>query len=285
LFVRLYKFRFPLLLASREVILPVMWNRKQSNSGTCKTEVIEGSLRCFGCDRTYPIRGGIPDLAYPDELLESDFKVLEFYEEFAEQYDHSAQVIAEQLRVDEDVLRNRKISIVERLRLKPGEASLDVSCGTGTDLITMSGMTGGEGLLAGVDLSMAMLRVARRKLDERGVRADLYRANASYLPFEDRTFDSLYHFGGINTFGDKPRAIREMFRTAKDEARMVIADEGLAPGLEETEFGRHLLSKNKLFAMKPPLNDFLQNGLGSMKLEWVVKGSCYVIEITKSISK
>lgn len=132
---------------------------------------------------------------------------------------------------------------------------------------------------------MEMLRVARRKLDELGVRADLYRANASYLPFEDHTFDSLYHFGGLNTFGDKPRAIMEMFRTTKGDARMVIADEGLAPGLEETEFGRHMLSNNTLFAMKPPLNDFLQDGLLALKLEWVMKGSCYVIEITKSISR
>jgi len=247
-----------------------------------ETEVIEGSLRCLGCDRTYPIRGGILDLAYPDELLESDLKVLEFYEEFAEQYDRSAKAIAEQLMVDEDILLNCKTSVVERLRLRPGEAALDVSCGTGTDHIAMSGMMGGKGLLAGVDLSMAMLRVARKKLEERGVRADLYRANASYLPFDDRTFDSLYHFGGLNTFGDKPRAIRETFRTTKDDARMVISDEGLAPGLEETEFGRHLLSNNTLFSMKPPMNGFLQDGLLALKLEWVMKGSCYVIEITKS---
>jgi ubiquinone/menaquinone biosynthesis C-methylase UbiE len=249
---------------------------------TSEKEAIEGTLRCLGCGRTYTIRGGIPDFAYPDALLESDIKTLEFYEEFAEQYDHSAQAIAEQLRVDEDVLRNCKTSVLERLRLRPEDAILDVSCGTGTDLIAISGMMCGEGLLVGVDLSTAMLRVARRKLDERGVRADLYRANASYLPFDDRTFDSLYHFGGLNTFGDKLRAIREMFRTTMDEARMVIADEGLAPGLEETEFGRHLLSNNKLFAMKPPLNGFLQDGLRALKLEWVMKGSCYVIEITKS---
>jgi ubiquinone/menaquinone biosynthesis C-methylase UbiE/uncharacterized protein YbaR (Trm112 family) len=247
-----------------------------------ETEVIEGTLRCLGYDRTYSIRGGIPDLAYPDELLESNLKTFEFYEEFAEQYDHSTQAIAEQLRVDEGVLRNWKTSIVERLRLRPGEAALDVSCGTGTDLITMSGMIGDEGLRVGVDLSTEMLRIARRKLDERGVKAEFYRANASYLPFEDRTFDSLHHFGGLNTFGDKPRAIREMFRTTKDDARMVISDEGLAPDLEETEFGRHLLSNNTLFAMKPPLNDFLQDGLVALKLEWVMKGSCYVIEITKS---
>lgn len=117
---------------------------------TPEVKAIEGTLRCLGCGRTYPIRGGIPDLAYPDELLESDLKVLEFYEGFAEQYDHSAQAIAEQLRVDEDILRNWKTSVVERLRLRPGKVVLDVSCGTGADLIAMSGMMGGEGLIVGV---------------------------------------------------------------------------------------------------------------------------------------
>jgi ubiquinone/menaquinone biosynthesis C-methylase UbiE len=250
-----------------------------------KTEVIEGTLSCLGCDRTYPIRDGIPDLAYPDELLESDLKVLEFYEEFAEQYDRSTQDLAEQLGVGVEVLWNLKREVVDRLRLGCSDAVLDVSCGTGTDLVAMSKKIGRDGLLVGIDLSGAMLRVARRKLKARGAMADLYRANASYLPFRASTFDALYHLDGLNTFGDKERAIREMFRTTKDEARMVIAGEGLAPGLKETEFGRHLLSNNKLFAMKPPLNGFLQDGLRAMKLAWAMKGSCYVIEITKSISK
>lgn len=53
--------------------------------------------------------------------------------------------------------------------------------------------------------------------------------NASYLPFPDGFFDAAYHFGGLNLFTDKKRALAEMTRVVKRGGKVVAADEGLAP--------------------------------------------------------
>ena len=169
------------------------------------SEVIEGSLRCRGCGREFLIIDRIPDFTYPEKLHEKDLRVMKFYDEFAEKYDQFGHILAEQLGVEEEALWELKSSIVNRLQLKGGEAVLDVSCGTGTDLVQMGGKIGDNGLLVGLDLSWGVLRVAQKKLYEKGVNAELYRGNAAYLPFKDKTFDALLHFGGLNTFGEKER--------------------------------------------------------------------------------
>ena len=49
--------------------------------------------------------------------------------------------------------------------------------------------------------------------------------NAECLPFKDKSFDVVFHFGGINFFNDRAAAIREMIRVAKPGTKFVIGDE------------------------------------------------------------
>ncbi len=49
--------------------------------------------------------------------------------------------------------------------------------------------------------------------------------NAEQLPYQDHTFDGVFHLGGINFFNDKKKAIEEMIRVAKPGARILICDE------------------------------------------------------------
>ncbi|MEK3903244.1 class I SAM-dependent methyltransferase [Paenibacillus sp. FSL R7-0179] len=48
---------------------------------------------------------------------------------------------------------------------------------------------------------------------------------AERLPFQDNSFDSVYHVGGINVFSDPHAAVLEMIRVAKPGTRLMIADE------------------------------------------------------------
>ena len=93
-------------------------------------------------------------------------------------------------------------------------------------------------------------------------------------------FDAVLHFGGINTFGEKERAIAEMVRVAKPGAKIVIGDEGLAPGKEKTWFGRRLLKMNTLFANKPPV-DLLPENVEDFNLRWIWRGTFYVMDFRK----
>lgn len=71
--------------------------------------------------------------------------------------------------------------------LKPPGRVLDIGCGTGRHLISLSG----EGhRCVGMDLSEHMIEISGRKLSEEGIEADLVRADMrDPLPFQDGTFD------------------------------------------------------------------------------------------------
>ena len=49
--------------------------------------------------------------------------------------------------------------------------------------------------------------------------------NAEQLPYEDNSFDGVFHLGGINFFDDKKKAIEEMIRVAEPGTRILICDE------------------------------------------------------------
>jgi ubiquinone/menaquinone biosynthesis C-methylase UbiE len=104
----------------------------------------------------------------------------------------------------------------------------------------------------------------------------------AYLPYKDDVFDAVLHIGGINTFGEKARAIAEMVRVAKPGARIVIGDEGLAPGKEKTRFGRWLLKISHLHANKPPV-ELVPKQIEGFSLKWIYRGTVYVMQFRKAL--
>lgn len=66
-----------------------------------------------------------------------------------------------------------------------------------------------------MDISKGTLAYAETKIKrKRWKNIELQRANASHLPYKDDIFDAVMHVGGINTFGEKKRALHEMIRVA-----------------------------------------------------------------------
>jgi len=110
------------------------------------------------------------------------------------------------------------------------------------------------------DLSPNMLRIGKEKIDAmrgRGVIAcevDFFTGNAITLPFQDGFFDAAFHFGGINLFGDRSKAVAEMARVVKKGGRVVFGDEGLAPWLRKTEYGKILMNSSALYAYETPFD-------------------------------
>ena len=70
--------------------------------------------------------------------------------------------------------------------LAPGRSLLDLGCGTGQLLRQAADRTGGRSLLAGLDLTPEMLRLARSEL---GNGVSLVEGNAAALPFKEKSFD------------------------------------------------------------------------------------------------
>lgn len=105
---------------------------------------------------------------------------------------------------------------------QPGERVLDVACGTGVVLQTVAPTVGPHGRLAGVDLSPAMLAVARSKPFGE-IPVEWHEASADELPFPDNTFDLVLCQQGLQFFPDKAKAIGEMRRVLRYGGRVALS--------------------------------------------------------------
>ena len=101
--------------------------------------------------------------------------------------------------------------------VRPGDAVLDVCCGTG-DLAIASAGAGGR--VTGVDFSQAMLERARRKAPE----LEWVEGDALSLPFAAESFDAATVGFGVRNVEDLGRAIAEMRRVLRTGGRIAILE-------------------------------------------------------------
>jgi ubiquinone/menaquinone biosynthesis C-methylase UbiE len=224
----------------------------------------------------YEIRNGIPDLCYPLELLEADRKEQLSYNDAYLRYDRGVSWVFESLNnANEASTREMMASL---LNLKPGMTVLEVGAGTGKDSALIVEQIAPNGTAYLSDLSPNMLQLAQKKLEHiDGVDVNFFIANAAYLPFEDETFDALFHFGGINTFGEIEQAFKEMTRVVKKGGKVVIGDEAVAPWLYDQETYQILMKANPMFDVQVPLK-YVPKNAENFKLHWIFGNAFYVME-------
>ncbi len=109
---------------------------------------------------------------------------------------------------------------LRRVDLRPHDSILDVGCGTGALLDAVSTRVPGARLV-GIDLSPAMLAVARRRL---GDRAALVAAEAGRLSFHDRSFDLVVSSSALHYWPDPAAGLAEVTRVLTPEGRVTITD-------------------------------------------------------------
>lgn len=176
-------------------------------------------LFCARCDRTYPIRGGMPHFVEPREIGGLNRRFARFYDWFSRFYPLFTRLAMLGFGGD----RRARKEILDRLELGGGRV-LEVSIGSGANLpYLFESPDAGE--VYGLDISASQLAGCGSLAAERGWPVDLFLAAAEALPFKSDTFDNVFHVGGINFFSDKKRAIDEMIRVARPGTRIVIADE------------------------------------------------------------
>jgi ubiquinone/menaquinone biosynthesis C-methylase UbiE len=221
--------------------------------------------------------GGIVNLLYPKTLLAEDAREQFLYDQAYQRYDRGVSWVFETLDGTDEAATRR--FMIGRMNLRPGMTVLEVGAGTGKDsaLILEQIAPGGRAVLS--DLSPNMLRLARQKLSSETVDVQFLLANGSYLPFADNTFDSLFHFGGINTFSERKLAFLEMTRVVRPGGRVVIGDESVAPWLRHTETYAMLLKANPLFRAEVPLEDVPANAR-EFALHYVFGNAFYVMDYT-----
>jgi ubiquinone/menaquinone biosynthesis C-methylase UbiE len=111
------------------------------------------------------------------------------------------------------------------LQVAPRPAAiLDVGCGTGALLRTLSSRLPGAVELAGVDPAPAMIEVARATLPHPGRRIRLERAGAERLPFADESFDLVVSTVSFHHWEDQAAGLAEVARVLSGGGRLVLVD-------------------------------------------------------------
>lgn len=112
-----------------------------------------------------------------------------------------------------------------RTELGPGDAALDVCCGTGDLALELAKLVTPGGHVVGCDFSEPMLDLAREKVaarDADGVRFEW--ADALELPYDGERFDAVTVGFGLRNLADLDRGLREMARVLKPGGRAVILE-------------------------------------------------------------
>ena len=104
---------------------------------------------------------------------------------------------------------------------------LEIGVGTGRNLAYYPAQV----QLVGVDLSPAMLAIARRRAQQLGRPVDLRPADAEHLPFADASFDTMLATLVLCSVPDERRAIAEAARVLRPGGRLVLVEHVRSPRL------------------------------------------------------
>jgi ubiquinone/menaquinone biosynthesis C-methylase UbiE len=215
----------------------------------------------------------IPDFTWPKELSDMDSITRERYEKLALEYDKFANIPFQTFKQSNEEIREK---ITAKLELKPGDNVLEVGGGDGRGAEFILKYIG-SGKLYFQELSKSFLNQAIKRLKKFENKVEYSIANASYLSFPDNYFDAAHHFGGISTFAEKERCLKELCRVVKPGGKVVIGDEGIGPWLRNTDMAKIMINSNPLIGVEVPIGA-LPVEARNVCVEWIMMGAYYVID-------
>jgi ubiquinone/menaquinone biosynthesis C-methylase UbiE len=124
---------------------------------------------------------------------------------------------------------DQQIGLFERIQLPGGREwlgarargrVLEVAIGTGLNLAYYPM----DVLLTGIELSPAMLAIARQRAADLGRAVELHEGDAEHLPFDDASFDTVVCALALCTIPDPAGAIGEMKRVLVGGGRLLLLD-------------------------------------------------------------
>lgn len=113
--------------------------------------------------------------------------------------------------------------LLEGLDLQPGEHLLDVACGTGVVARHAAPKLAPTGQVTAVDISPAMLSVARQIPSSNAAPISFKQADATELPLPNAAVDAVVCQQGLQFFPDRPTALAEMFRVLAPGGRLAVS--------------------------------------------------------------
>lgn len=110
---------------------------------------------------------------------------------------------------------------MRQLAISPGERVVDIGCGCGQTSLELAARVGPAGRIVGVDISVPMLEVARRRLGaEAGSVVEFRRADAQCDDLGRAIYDAAYSRFGVMFFSDPIAAFANIRRSLKSGGRL-----------------------------------------------------------------
>ena len=244
---------------------------------TDENTIHAGRLVCPRCKRDYPIIGGIPQFIQLEGLTGFNRRFARMYDWFSWIYAAFSKVAFAYIGMNEETGRRE---ITDRINPRGGRV-LEVSIGPGVNLQYLMKRPD-VGQVFGLDISLGQLKRCQRYAAKNGWDVDLFLGNGEQLPFQDGSFEGVFHVGGINFFNNKKSAIDEMVRVAKPGAQILIADETEkgARGYEKFIPGFKQSFGGNRKEIIPPI-DLVPDEMCEKRVFDVWKGWLYCIEFIK----
>ena len=119
---------------------------------------------------------------------------------------------------------------LQHLDLQPGWSALDLGCGSGAALPTLSAAVGPSGRVVGIDYSPKMLARAEDVVRRRELRnVELRRADATSGEIERGGFDAVYACSSISAMPDVAAALASVHDALRPGGRLFVFDMRLKP--------------------------------------------------------
>jgi SAM-dependent methyltransferase len=156
--------------------------------------------------------------------------------------------------------------------IAPGMHVLDIGCGTGTQAIISWRRSQPAGAVVGVDISEAMLAVARRKSRRTGLDIAFHHADAAALPFEDERFDIVTITTVMHMIPPSRRrlCLHEASRVLRRGGRLLLIDYAGDPERRRHWTARHGPHRRfDLHSLREPLSEVGIGEIEASPLDWL----------------
>jgi demethylmenaquinone methyltransferase / 2-methoxy-6-polyprenyl-1,4-benzoquinol methylase len=115
---------------------------------------------------------------------------------------------------------------VDVMQPKPGQAVLDLACGSCDLSVALAKRVGDTGTVVASDINAAMMAQGQERIVNEGLlgRVQFSQVNAEAIPFDDSSFDIVSIGFGLRNVTDKDKALAEMARVLKPGGRAMILE-------------------------------------------------------------
>jgi SAM-dependent methyltransferase len=179
---------------------------------------------CRRCSASCPVHDGVidllPGLPHTRSLAQKAMEAGPIVRIYESRLWRRSPLFAAATRIPFD---REKELIMSAIDVHGCETVLDLACGTGIYTRPIAASIP-EGVAVGLDLSLPMLRHARRRSCTEGLENVLFvRGSALDLPFPDGRLDAVLCCGALHMFPDTSRVLVSVCRILKSGGRFAVA--------------------------------------------------------------